>query len=934
MDYQKYQSLIQESAAQGTVLLKNEKKTLPLSASDRIAVFGRSQINYYKSGTGSGGSVHVPYMVNLLDGFENLKKEGCAVQQIDEKLMRVYKDWIVEHPFDSGNGEWASEPWCQEEMELTNDLVKAAAQKANKAVFIIGRTAGEDQDNKAEKGSYYLTGTEQTNLKKICRHFSCVIVVLNVSNIIDLSWLENPAWEEKIAAVLFSWQGGMQGGQACADVLCGKTCPSGKLTDSIAYRLEDYPSSKNFGSADDEVYQEDIYVGYRYFTTFAREKVQFPFGFGLSYTSFRIEVLDYQFDASELRLSVEVTNTGSCAGQEVVQVYASCPQGTLGKSEKSLCAFEKTRLLAPNEQQVLRFAIPVNSLASYDDSGESGNLHAFVLEKGTYSLFVGTDCFCRCKATGKDGSEFTLSETVVVQQLTQCGAPEKKFTRFRPGDKHADGLRELLEEPVPLSKENLGEKIRAHLPKELKSSGKTVSFAELKNDLSLIDDFIAQLSEKELLTLVRGEGMMSRKVTAGIASAFGGISERLHDGYGIPAVGCSDGPSGIRLDNGFESTAIPIGTLLACTWNPPLVEELYGYLGEEMKEKLIDVLLGPGCNIHRNPLNGRNFEYFSEDPYVSGVFAIATCKGLARSGSIGTIKHFALNNQESHRRTENSVVSERALREIYLRPFEMAIKEGGARAVMTSYNGVNGRKSASNFDLDTVILRDEWGFTGLVMTDWWAAMNDCEHGGDATGRNMSQMIRARNDVYMVVVNDTADKNGFGDDLADSLKNGTLSKAELQQCAKDIMLFITETLAARTPLRPLKSEVTVKTVLDSAPAGEKVYALEEYASGDALDGDMYFVAPEDAFYEVYGSFCKDGGDTLSQSVCNVIINGESIGSFSCRSTGGTAAWSVASQLFLKKGYYKARLEHTKPGMQVLSLCLRQEEDSPISTGEYA
>jgi beta-glucosidase len=279
------------------------------------------------------------------------------------------------------------------------------------------------------------------------------------------------------------------------------------------------------------------------------------------------------------------------------------------------------------------------------------------------------------------------------------------------------------------------------------------------------------------------------------------------------------------------------------------------------------------------------------------------------------------------------VVSERALREIYLRPFEIAVKEGNARAVMTSYNGVNGHKSASNFDLNTSILRKEWGFTGLVMTDWWAAMNDCEKGGEASGRNMSYMIRARNDIYMVVVNDTAESGGFGDNLPEALKNGSLMRSELQVCVKDILLFITETYAAHVPLRPLKSEITISTVLDSVPAGVKIYAPEEYATDSALSGDMYFDVPETASYEVFGGFIKDGGDTLSQSISNVLINGESVGSFECRSTNGVTMYSVAVQLVLKKGVYKINLEHTKPGILVQCLCLRRERLSPISSGEY-
>lgn len=932
-----FQALIRESAVQGIVLLKNEENMLPLRGSDSLSVFGRCQINYYKSGTGSGGSVHVPFSVNLLEGFENLKKEGFKIPDLNHELIKIYTDWIKDHPFDSGNGEWASEPWCQVEMEVSDELAKSAAEKSKKAIVLIGRTAGEDQDNRAEEGSFYLTKLERENLRRICAHFEQVCVVLNVSNIIDTSWMEADEFSGHIKALLYSWQGGMQGGQACADILCGKKSPGGKLADTIACKLEDYPSTKNFGSAEDEVYEEDIFVGYRYFSTFAKEKVRFPFGFGLSYTTFRQEVKKYDFNKENLFLEVEVTNLGRLTGADVVQIYGEPPQGKLGKAARILCAFAKTKELEPCESETVRISFPIKNLASYDDSGESGNIYSYVLEEGVYSLYLGRDSLHGEKILSKngrvaDGSEFTVEKTMSLEKLSQCCAPQKEFFRFKAVGQKSGGEFELGSEKVPLSQENLGEKIKANLPEELAPSSQKIHFSDVVKNPALADEFVASLSDTELMTLVRGEGMMSRKVTAGLASAFGGISRSLHD-RGIPAVACSDGPSGIRMDNGKEASLVPIGTLLACTWNPALVEDLYEALAKEMISKNIDVLLGPGCNIHRSPLNGRNFEYYSEDPLLSGKMAAAMCRGLARSGAIGTVKHFALNNQESHRRTENSVVSERALREIYLRPFEIAVKEGNARAVMTAYNGVNGHKSASNYDLNTSILRKEWGFTGLVMTDWWAAMNDCEKGGEASGRNMSYMIRARNDIYMVVVNDTAESGGFGDNLPEALKDGSLTRAELQLCAKDIILFITETYAAHLPLRPLKSEITLSTSLDSIPDGVKIYAPEEYALASALLDTMYFAVPETATYELFGGFSKDGGDTLSQSITNVLINGEPVGSFECRSTNGVTMYSVAVQLVLKKGVYKINLEHTKPGILVQCLCLRRERLSPISSGAY-
>jgi len=652
-----FQELIRETSSQGVVLLRNENETLPFTNSDKISIFGRCQIDYYKSGTGSGGSVHAPFSVNLIDGLENLKKENFSIPEINENLVEFYKEWIKDNPFDTGNGGWACEPWCQKELELSEVTVALASRKSDKAVFVIGRTAGEDQDNKAEKGSFFLTDTEYENIKKLCRYFRSVTIILNVPNIIDLSWVDNADLNGKIKAILYSWQGGMQGGQGLADVLCGKTSPSGKLVDTIAYKLSDYPSSKNFGSATDEIYEEDIFIGYRYFSTFANEKVQYPFGFGLSYTTFDIKTVNYQINElnSKLFIEVKVTNTGNFAGKEVVQVYAKCPQGKLGKSERILCGFAKTKELTPLEAENLKIEIDYYTLASYDDSGLTDYPHSYVLEEGTYSLFVGNSSFTETKIFTSDNKEFELSQTLLIEKLSQNCAPQIEFDRLRPIIKK-DGTYEMFFEKVPVSDENLEEKIRINLPTEIKeTSSNPIKFGDVIKDKSLVDAFITGLTENELCTLVRGEGMMSRKVTTGIASAFGGISESLHE-KGIPAVGCSDGPSGIRFDNGKESTLIPIGTLLACTWNPLLIEELYKNLGNEMIDKNIDVLLGPGCNIHRNPLNGRNFEYFSEDPFISGIMAISVCKGLSYSGAIGTLKHLTLNNQETHRRTENSVV--------------------------------------------------------------------------------------------------------------------------------------------------------------------------------------------------------------------------------------------------------------------------------------
>ena len=921
---------IRQAAAEGAVLLRNERRTLPFTADDTVAVYGRCQIDYYRSGTGSGGSVHAPYTTSLLDGFSWLREEGAAVPSVDMSLARAYAEWIRDNPFDDGGGGWAAEPWCQKDMELTDGFVASVRERTLKALYVIGRTAGEDKDNRAEEGSYLLTATERSNIETLCRHYEQVVILLNVSGIMDISWIDAPEMGGHITAVLFSWHGGMEGGNAAAQVLCGAVSPSGKLSDTIAKSIDDYPSTRNFGSAEDEVYQEDVYVGYRYFATFAgaAERVMFPFGFGLSYTTFSIEKESCICAKDEITLRAKVRNTGSASGKEVVQVYAQCPQGMLGKPLRSLCAFAKTPLLAPGESCSLTLAFPVRQLASYDDTGATGFAHSYVLEAGTYSLYMGADSLSARRISCDSGGEFTVGRTYALEALSECCAPETQFERFAPRA-GADGEFILAYERTPRRTADLRRLIEDTMPGPLeRAGGSDVTFSDVRSGRASLDEFIARLSADDLCALVRGEGMMSRKVTAGIAGAFGGLSERLH-GLGVPAVGCSDGPSGIRLDNGKEASLVPIGTLLACTWNLPLVRELYAYLGEEMREKEIDLLLGPGVNIHRNPLNGRNFEYFSEDPLLSGRMACAVIQGLAESGSIATVKHLALNNQETHRRTQNSVVSERALREIYLRPFEIAVREGGAMAVMTSYNGINGHWSPSNVQLLRSILRDEWGYDGLVMTDWWAAMNDCVRGGGSTARNLSYMVRARNDLYMVVANDTADKGGFGDDLERSLADGSLAVAELQVCARDILRAVLRTHAAKRPPRPLRNQMAVTAVLKSAPAGVPLHQPGESATPG---GAVCFHVPRKGQYALSGFYAKDGDD-VSQSVTNVLLNGVSAGSFECRTTNGKWACTTAVQADLEAGYYVVTLEHTKPGIRVRSLTLIEEDTSPVTAGVY-
>ena len=697
-----------EAATEGIVLLKNEGGMLPLTQEDKISVFGRPQIEYYRSGTGSGGAVNVEYATNILDGFEN------SNLNIDETLVEKYKNWLKDHPFDNGGGGWACEPWFQKDMPIDEAFAKEQAAKTNKALYIIGRTAGEDKDNAIWQGSYILTDEEKENLRNITKAFDNVCIVLNVSNIIDLSWINDEEYNGSIKSVIIVWQGGMEGGTAVVDVLSGAETPSGKLADTIAYSIEDYPSTKNFGNEFKNLYEEDIYIGYRYFETFAPDKVQFEFGYGLSYTTFDIE----KEKTDSIELNVKVTNTGDkFAGKEVVQVYYEAPQGELGKPARELIAFAKTKKLAPGESQELTLEFKISDMASYDDSGVTGHKSCYVLEAGEYNIYVGNSVKDLTKI-----NTYNEEELVVVEELQEAMAPTEAINIMKPGKKNADGTYEVTYVPVSTQTVDMAKRISDNLPMDMPITGDMgITLQDVRDGKATLEKFVAQLSIEEMAIIIRGEGMSNPRVTRGTASAFGGMSDSLFN-YGIPAACCADGPSGLRMEG--KATQLPIGTALSATWNTELVRELYTMEGQELYRNQVDTLLGPGVNIRRNPLNGRNFEYFSEDPFLSGKMSVASTGGIKDGGAWGTIKHFALNGQESHRFKIDAVCSERAIREIYLKSFEMAVKEKTVMSIMTSYNPINGHWAASNYDLCTTILRKEWGYKGFVMTDWWAKMND------------------------------------------------------------------------------------------------------------------------------------------------------------------------------------------------------------------
>lgn len=809
LDWKQYLEASARAVSQGVVLLKNDG-ALPLKKDGETAVFGRIQLHYYKSGTGSGGMVNVSKVVGITDGLTE------AGYKVNQKLLDIYTQWDSEHPFNYGEG-WGGEPWSQEEMPLTDDIVKSAAETSDTAIVIIGRTAGEEMDNKLEKGAFLLSDLEEDMLKKVAAVFPKTVVLLNTAGLIDMGFMDR----YDVSAVMYVWQGGMVGGTGTAMALTGEVSPSGKLPDTIAYSVHDYPSDKFFGSGEEDCYGEDIYVGYRYFETFAKDKVRYPFGFGMSYTTFDISA---EFSAADgvVTANVTVKNTGSVPGREVVQIYCEAPQGRLGKPARVLCGFDKTWTIKPGDSETLTIEIPVESLASYDDSGVTGHRYCWLLEGGTYRFYVGSDV----RSAGECFS-LEIPETVVEQCRSALG-PVTPFQRM----KNSSGS--VVFEDVPLTPDPEPHS-HAELPAEIPQTGdRGIRLADVYNGKNTLEEFTAQLTDYDLSCIIRGEGMGSPKVTAGTAAAFGGVSDELQ-ALGIPCGCCDDGPSGMRLDCGTKAFSLPNGTLLASTFDRQLLMELYTLMGLEMHTNQVDCLLGPGMNIHRHPLNGRNFEYFSEDPFLTGSLAAAQLAGLHSTGVDGTIKHFCGNNRETHRHTLDSIISERALREIYLRGFEIAVKQGEAKTIMTTYGKVNGVWTAGNYDLVTNILRGEWGFDGFAMTDWWADIN--RRGKPADRSDFAAMAMAQNDVYMV----TADGAHNADNTLASLESGELTRGELQRNAMNI-------------LRVLLTTHAMKRLMGIDDTTEIINRPED--SGDVDSTDI-------TFYDVDEQFTLDLGGMITE-----------------------------------------------------------------------
>lgn len=902
LDWDKYLETSARAVSGGIVMLKNDG-ALPLKQGGTAAVFGRIQLHYYKSGTGSGGMVNVSKVIGITDGLLD------AGYKLDEQLLNAYREWDEQNPFDYGEG-WGGEPWSQKEMPLTDELVGGAASRADAAIVIIGRTAGEEMDNKLEKGAFLLSDLEEDMLRRVTSAFDKTVVLLNTGGLIDMSFMDR----YPVSAVMYVWQGGMVGGAGTAAVLTGEVSPSGKLPDTIAYEISDYPSDKFFGSGDMDCYGEDIYVGYRYFETFAKDRVRFPFGFGMSYTSFDLTASDFKLDGDKVTGSVNVKNTGSTPGREVVQIYCSAPQGKLGKPARVLCGFDKTRTLQPGESQTLCFEIPLESVASYDDSGVTGHKSAWILEQGGYVFYAGADV-----RSASEAYSLTLPETVVRQCKSALG-PLTAFKRMV----NSGGKPEF--EDVPLTGEAFPHD-HAKLPAEIPQTGdRGIRLADVVNGKNTLEEFTAQLTDYDLSCIIRGEGMGSPKVTAGTAAAFGGVSDTL-TALGIPCACCDDGPSGMRLDCGTKAFSLPNGTLLASTFDRPLMTELFTFMGLEMHTNQVDCLLGPGMNIHRHPLNGRNFEYFSEDPYLTGEMASAELAGLHSTGAEGTIKHFCGNNRETRRHFLDSVISERALREIYLRGFEKAVKKGGAKSVMTTYGQVNGVWTAGNYGLVTGILHDDWGFDGFTMTDWWANIN--RRGKAPDKSDFAAMAMAQNDVYMV----TADGAACNDNTLDSLNSGELTRGELQRNAMNILRFLTTTHAMK---RVMGCDDETEIINRPADAGDVDSTdIEFHDIDEDLTLDLTGITTEKGSSYAFGLNVSKPGvykvtltasstlSELAQTSVSIFALGSPCGMFTFNGTGG-APVSQTKDVKCLSNFMPIRLYFGGSGLKTQSIRFELKE----------
>ena len=776
--------LSRQVASEGMVLLKNEDHVLPLKKGTKVALFGKGTADYVKGGGGSG-DVTVPYLRSLHQGMQIKQKEGKV--EILESLADFYEQNVARQ-YEGG-----AAPGMTVEPVVPAELLEEAKAFTDTAIISICRFSGEGWDRKTvltgnyqlsaeeqkmfdlsaklfENGDFCLTQAEQKMIRLVTENFAKVIVVLNIGGVMETEWFRA---NDRIQGALLAFQGGVEGGLAAADILTGDVNPCGHLADTFAKTLEDYPSTEQFHASADYVdYAEDIYVGYRFFETVpgAKERVSYPFGYGLSYSDFLIKPVYCAHSGDEIVLSVKVTNLSELPGKTVVQIYAKQPQGKLGKSALELVSFAKTGMLGSGVSQMIDMSFPVRCLASYDDAGKVCR-SAWVLEKGDYEFYAGDSVrnLTRVLYT------WTLEEDLVLEQLTERCAPKKLSKRMLP-----DGSFEPLEtgeypervpclEPIPDLMNDFPLPAREAVPQgqapwspKAEKHPERILFDAVADGTHTLDEFMNQLSVDELISLTGGQP------NTGVANTYGwGNLEK----WGVPNAMTADGGAGFRVtkETGVTATAWPCATMLACTWDQELLERVGRAAALEVKENNCCVWLAPAINIHRSPLCGRNFEYYSEDPLLAGLCAGAVVRGVQSQGIGACVKHFCVNNKETNRRGSDSRVSERALREIYLRAFELIVKREKPWSIMSSYNLLNGVHTSEDRELLTGILREDWGFDGAVTTDWWTC-----------GEHYLE-LKAGNDIKMGA--------GHPERVKEAYEKGLITREEIAVNARRVLELI-------------------------------------------------------------------------------------------------------------------------------------------------
>jgi len=833
-------NISKEAANEGAVLLKNDDKILPLKKGCNVVFFGKGCADYVKGGGGSG-DVTVSYVRDIVSGFKKL-----GIVNVYEDLYTYYKN-EVQKQYDTGRV-----PGMIEEVDIPDNLLKEAVNFADIAVVVISRFSGEGWDRKIAgveatedrketwvdpmvleseklfpKGDFYLTDKEENMLSKVKENFENIVVVLNVGGMVDSKWF---AYDDKIKAALMAFQGGMEGGLSVAELMCGVVTPSGKLTDTYACDLTDYPSTESFHESDNYVnYTEDIYVGYRYFETIkdAYKKVIYPFGYGLSYTNFKIELCDMsvsilddegnlignitkdnkntsqgsyggeslfgkikkavknvssenndniknniyipkdyldKYTNIKVNISARVSNIGDFEGKEVVEVYVNAPSKKMQKPKKVLAGFKKTKSLGEGEESLVNISFNLDDIASYDDIGDIEK-SSYILEEGKYIVYVGENI-----RDERISFSIELCANVITKKLSEKLSPVALSKRMLMDGSYKElpiieerDINKTSLSPNPLRNDGLSPEVRYVEPIKLwDMSDAPKKLIDVARGEITLDEFMSGLSVDDMISLLGGQ------MNTGVANTFGmGNLPK----FGVPNAMTADGPAGLRIqpEVGVKTTAFPCATLIASTWNTDTAYEVGRAAAEEVKENNIAIWLTPAINIHRSPLCGRNFEYYSEDPYLTGEMASAMVEGIQSMHIAASVKHFALNNKETNRNESDSRASERAIREIYLKAFEIVVKKAKPWTIMSSYNAINGIRASESKELLTDILRNEWGFDGLVTTDWWGH-----------GEQYKETI-AGGDIKMGL--------GFPDRMKEALRKDLVTEDEIRVCARRVLELI-------------------------------------------------------------------------------------------------------------------------------------------------